>query len=60
MIGFWIVTQFISVFFVEEQAAGGGGGVAYWAHIGGFVVGLLLVFVFRGRSANGSLMFGGR
>jgi membrane associated rhomboid family serine protease len=60
MIGFWIVTQFISVFFVEEQAAGGGGGVAYWAHIGGFVVGLLLVFVFRGRSEGGSPMFGGR
>jgi membrane associated rhomboid family serine protease len=58
MIGFWIVTQFVSVFFAGEQAAGGG--VAYWAHIGGFVLGLLLVFVFRGRSEGGSSMFGGR
>src|SRR5687768_3711550 len=60
MIGFWIVTQFISVFFAGEQAAGGGGGVAYWAHIGGFVVGLLLVFVFRGRSGSGSSVLAAR
>jgi membrane associated rhomboid family serine protease len=49
MLGLWIVTQFISVFLLGEQAAGGGGGVAYWAHIGGFIAGLLLVFLFRGR-----------
>jgi membrane associated rhomboid family serine protease len=60
MIGFWIVTQFISVFFAGEQAAGGGGGVAYWAHIGGFIFGLLLVFVLRGRSTGGSPSFAGR
>jgi membrane associated rhomboid family serine protease len=52
MIGVWIVTQFISVFLLGEQAAGGGGGVAYWAHIGGFIAGLLLVFLFRGRSRS--------
>jgi len=49
MIGFWIVTQFVSVFLAGEQSAGGGGGVAYWAHIGGFVAGLVLVFLFRSR-----------
>jgi membrane associated rhomboid family serine protease len=52
MLGFWIVTQFLSVFVVEEQAAGGGGGVAYWAHIGGFVAGAALVFIFRGRDSR--------
>ncbi len=50
MIGLWIATQFISVFLAQEQAAGGGGGVAYWAHVGGFIAGVLLLFVFRGRS----------
>ena len=60
MIGFWIVTQFVSVFLAGEQAAGGGGGVAYWAHIGGFIFGLLLVFVLRGRSEGGSPSFAGR
>lgn len=50
MIGIWIITQFLSVFVAGEQAAGGGGGVAYWAHIGGFIAGFILVFVFRGRS----------
>ena len=60
MIGFWIVMQFVSVFFAGEQAAGEGGGVAYWAHIGGFIFGLLLVFVLRGRSEGGSPMFAGR
>lgn len=50
MIGFWIVTQFVSVFLAGEQSAGGGGGVAYWAHIGGFIAGAILVFLFRDRS----------
>ena len=45
MIGIWIATQLLSVFVLEEQTTGGG--VAYWAHIGGFVAGLLLVFLFR-------------
>jgi membrane associated rhomboid family serine protease len=26
------------------------GGVAYWAHIGGFLAGLMLAFLFRGYS----------
>lgn len=61
MIGFWIVTQFVSVFLAGEQAAGGGGGVAYWAHIGGFIVGAILVFVFRDRSNSDTVFsrFGG-
>jgi membrane associated rhomboid family serine protease len=50
MIGLWIVLQFVSVFLAGEQAAGEGGGVAYWAHIGGFLSGFILVFLFRDRS----------
>src|SRR5207244_980620 len=43
MIGIWILTQIVDVNVVGEQ----GGGVAYWAHIGGFGLGLLLTLVFR-------------
>ena len=46
MIGIWILTQIVSVSGLGEQ----GGDVAYWAHIGGFLLGLLLTFVFRTRS----------
>lgn len=40
VLGFWMVSQFISGFSTPT----GGGGVAYWAHIGGFVAGVALIF----------------
>ena len=47
MLGLWIVTQFVngvgSIAATEET---GGGGVAYMAHIGGFIAGLLLAPLF--------------
>jgi membrane associated rhomboid family serine protease len=46
MIGLWIVTQLISGFGALGDTQGGG--VAYWAHIGGFVAGLVLTFLLRG------------
>ncbi|RJO72435.1 MAG: rhomboid family intramembrane serine protease [Myxococcales bacterium] len=41
-LGFWILLQFLS-------GAGGGesGGVAWWAHIGGFFIGIVLLIAFR-------------
>ncbi len=42
MIGLWFVTQLVSGF------GGQSDGVAYWAHIGGFIAGLLLTFLLRG------------
>jgi len=42
MIGLWFVTQLVSGF------GGQSDGVAYWAHIGGFIVGLVLTFLLRG------------
>jgi membrane associated rhomboid family serine protease len=45
MIGLWIVLQFVSGF---GSIGDTGGGVAYWAHIGGFVVGAALAFLLRG------------
>jgi membrane associated rhomboid family serine protease len=38
MLGYWILLQIIG-----GLVAGGGGGVAFWAHIGGFISGIILV-----------------
>ena len=43
MLGYWFVIQLLSSM-VQGPA---GGGVAFWAHIGGFLAGLLLVKVFE-------------
>jgi membrane associated rhomboid family serine protease len=49
VIGLWFVLQLFSGIGSLASASQGGGGVAYMAHIGGFVAGFLLTFVFRGR-----------
>jgi membrane associated rhomboid family serine protease len=46
VIGLWIVLQFFSG--IGSIAGAGQGGVAYMAHIGGFVAGFVLTFLFRG------------
>lgn len=49
VIGFWILIQIfsqISVFTASSQTEGGG--VAYMAHIGGFVAGVILTFLLGG------------
>ena len=53
VIGFWILLQFFSgiASLGPETRGTEGGGVAYFAHIGGFVAGLALVFLFRDRRA---------
>jgi len=45
VLGFWFVLQAINAFATE----GGGGGVAFWAHVGGFVTGAVLIALFRYR-----------
>jgi membrane associated rhomboid family serine protease len=47
VIAVWFVLQFFSG--VVSLGVDSGGGVAYWAHIGGFVAGLLLTLVMRRR-----------
>lgn len=42
-LGAWFLTQVFSGMFTQA----GGGGVAWWAHIGGFVAGMLLLRFFR-------------
>jgi membrane associated rhomboid family serine protease len=49
MLGFWFLQQ---IYFGAAQLSdplGGGGGVAYWAHIGGFAFGLVLIKAFARR-----------
>jgi membrane associated rhomboid family serine protease len=53
MIGLWALLQFVSgigSIAVSEQT----GGVAYWAHIGGFIAGVVLAFLLRPFIHRGS------
>ena len=56
VLGFWIVVQLISgvgtIGATDETA--NVGGIAYMAHIGGFVSGLLMTFFLRGPSGAGT------
>lgn len=51
MIGLWFVLQLVSGVTSLGGQVEDAGGVAFWAHVGGFVLGALLVFLFRDRSA---------
>jgi membrane associated rhomboid family serine protease len=53
-LGLWFLMQFI----YSAMTAGQVGGVAYWAHIGGFVAGLVLIVPFRNKAFP--LLAGGR
>ena len=52
VLGMWIVLQLISgvgtIAYTDESA--NVGGVAYMAHVGGFVAGFLMAFLFRGMA----------
>jgi membrane associated rhomboid family serine protease len=47
VLGFWFVLQFFSGLASLGYQAARAGGVAWWAHIGGFVAGLILVLPMR-------------
>jgi membrane associated rhomboid family serine protease len=49
VLGFWFLQQVAFGYFDLVNAGGEGGGVAYFAHIGGFVFGLLLIKLFASR-----------
>jgi membrane associated rhomboid family serine protease len=53
VLGLWIALQLVSgvgtIDYTDESA----GGIAYMAHIGGFVSGVLMTFLFRGRESSG-------
>jgi membrane associated rhomboid family serine protease len=50
VLGLWIVLQFFSGFgsIAATSETTDQGGVAYMAHVGGFVAGFALTFLFRG------------
>lgn len=55
-IGFWFVIQFLQGAFAQFSATGGDpgqGGVAWWAHVGGFVAGVILLRLFLRRGGGG-------
>ncbi|HEY3064617.1 MAG TPA: rhomboid family intramembrane serine protease [Methylomirabilota bacterium] len=51
VLGFWVVVQFLNglLAYGGLMRHGAGGGVAWFAHIGGFLAGLALVFLLRPR-----------
>ncbi len=49
-VGVWALTQFLNGIAALGVQTAQTGGVAYWAHIGGFVFGVLVGLLFRGRA----------
>ncbi|MCW5850015.1 MAG: rhomboid family intramembrane serine protease [Anaerolineae bacterium] len=47
LLGFWFVTQFLSGFSALGGKMAESGGVAYWAHIGGFIFGVVVGLALR-------------
>jgi membrane associated rhomboid family serine protease len=52
VLGAWFLLQVLYGSAELTQPLGGSGGVAYFAHIGGFVFGLLLIKAFAGRARD--------
>ena len=51
LIGFWFITQLVSGIGALTDRTQQTGGVAFWAHIGGFVAGLVLAKLFGPRTS---------
>jgi len=49
LLGYWFLIQFFTGFQMQAIQSATAGGVAWWAHVGGFVVGLLLALILRPR-----------
>ena len=46
VLGYWFVLQFLSgaaTSIAYSSRTGGGGGIAFWAHVGGFVAGIIMI-----------------
>jgi membrane associated rhomboid family serine protease len=57
LIIFWFITQFISSITSLGATTESSGGVAVWAHVGGFVAGLILVQFMRPRVRRPALSY---
>jgi membrane associated rhomboid family serine protease len=51
-LGFWAVSQLLNGFASLGIQTVETGGVAFWAHIGGFVFGVLIGFLYRGHASR--------
>ena len=51
VLGFWIVLQFISQIGELGARTAESSGVAYWAHIGGFIAGVIFAFIIPRRTS---------
>jgi hypothetical protein len=49
LLGYWFLIQFFSGFQMQTIQSATAGGVAWWAHVGGFIVGVLLALTLRPR-----------
>ncbi len=59
-LGFWIVQQVISGMGALDSVLGETAGVAWWAHIGGFVFGVIAGFFFKATTPSLPLAVGDR
>ncbi len=49
MLGYWFVMQFLSGAATSLSETSQNGGIAFWAHVGGFIAGVVLIKVFPER-----------
>ena len=49
LLGYWFLMQFFSGYRMQAIESATQGGVAWWAHVGGFAVGLFLAMILRPR-----------
>jgi membrane associated rhomboid family serine protease len=52
IIGYWALLQFLNAYLLGGGELLRGGGVAYFAHVGGFTAGILLILLLGGRQAG--------
>jgi len=45
VLGYWFLIQFVTGYQMLAIQSATGGGVAWWAHVGGFLTGLVLALI---------------
>lgn len=48
----WVVLQFLYALFIASAGVVGQPGIAWWAHVGGFLIGLVLIRIFAPRGVR--------
>jgi membrane associated rhomboid family serine protease len=52
MLGYWFLINFLSGTVNSAEATAASGGIAFWAHVGGFVAGMLMVKILPERKGR--------